>query len=140
LGHDAIAMEDYVATDRRPLQKCLADVAACDGYIGIFAWRYGFVPEADNSERRSITELELLQAPEGNRLLFLLDESAPWPRTKMDQGKDSNRIEDLRRRLCDNYTVSFFENAKHLEVLVTAAVSKLPTERYAKGEFRYTRT
>jgi Domain of unknown function (DUF4062) len=53
LGHDAIAMEDYVATDRRPLQKCLADVAACDGYIGIFAWRYGFVPEADNSERRS---------------------------------------------------------------------------------------
>jgi hypothetical protein len=48
LGHDAVAMEDYVTTDRRPLQKCVADVAACDGYIGIFAWRYGFVPEADN--------------------------------------------------------------------------------------------
>jgi hypothetical protein len=30
MGHDAIAMEDYVATDQRPLDKCLADVARCD--------------------------------------------------------------------------------------------------------------
>jgi hypothetical protein len=51
----------------------------------------------------------------------------------MDQGNDSSRIEDLRRRLCDNYTVSFFENAKHLETLVTAAVSKLQTHRRAKA-------
>ena len=26
LGHDAVAMEDYVATDQRPLGRCLADV------------------------------------------------------------------------------------------------------------------
>ncbi len=39
-----IAMEDYVATDQRPTEKCLADVAASDLYIGIFAWRYGYIP------------------------------------------------------------------------------------------------
>ena len=44
LGHDVIAMEDYVAADQRPLAKCLADVAACDLYVGIFAHRYGYVP------------------------------------------------------------------------------------------------
>jgi hypothetical protein len=37
------AMEMYVASDERPLDVCLADVAQCDLYIGIVAWRYGFV-------------------------------------------------------------------------------------------------
>ena len=30
MGHDVIAMENYVATDQRPVDKCLADVTACD--------------------------------------------------------------------------------------------------------------
>ena len=42
LQHDAIAMEDYGASDQRPMDKCLADVADADLYIGLFAWRYGF--------------------------------------------------------------------------------------------------
>ena len=50
LGHDVIAMEDYVATDQRPLDKCLQDVASCDLYVGIFAWRYGYIPAKDNPE------------------------------------------------------------------------------------------
>jgi len=28
--HHVIAMEDYVATDRRPVDKCPSDVEACD--------------------------------------------------------------------------------------------------------------
>ena len=40
LRHDVRAMEHYVATDQRPVDKCLADVAACDIYVGILAWRY----------------------------------------------------------------------------------------------------
>jgi hypothetical protein len=78
-----IAMEDYVATDERPLDKCLADVASCDIYIGIFAWRYGYVPPG---QERSITELEYRQAGQSSleRLTFLLDEDAPWPRSKKE--------------------------------------------------------
>ena len=37
LGHDVVAMEDYVASDQRPLERCLDDVAACDPYVGISA-------------------------------------------------------------------------------------------------------
>jgi Domain of unknown function (DUF4062) len=55
---DVICMEDYVARDQRPLDKCLADVSACDIYVGIFALRYGFVPTADNPDNRSNIELE----------------------------------------------------------------------------------
>ena len=35
LGHDVVAMEDYVASDQRPLDRCLDDVASSDVYIGI---------------------------------------------------------------------------------------------------------
>ena len=48
LRHDVVAMEDYVAADERPLDRCLEDVANCDVYIGLIGWRYGFVPAEDN--------------------------------------------------------------------------------------------
>jgi hypothetical protein len=38
LDHDVKAMEDDVAADARPLDKCLAEVARCDVYVGTFAW------------------------------------------------------------------------------------------------------
>jgi Domain of unknown function (DUF4062) len=57
-------MEDHVATDERPVEKCLRDVAGCDVYVGIFAYRYGYVPKEENPEGRSITELEYRKAGE----------------------------------------------------------------------------
>src|ERR1700730_8472836 len=67
MRHDVIAMEDYVATDQRPTEKCLADVAAADLYIGIFAWRYGYIPREINPDHKSITELEYRQAQQTGR-------------------------------------------------------------------------
>ena len=76
MRHDVISMEDYVAQDQRPLQKCLRDVISCDIYIGIFAWRYGYIPqdEKDNPDKLSITELEYRKACDVQipRLIFLL--------------------------------------------------------------------
>ena len=64
LGHEDVAMEYYVAEDARPLERCLSDVASSDVYIGIFAWRHGYVPDEDNPDGRSITELEYRKAQE----------------------------------------------------------------------------
>ena len=44
MRYDTVAMEYYVATDKRPVEKCMADVAKSDIYVGIFAWRYGYIP------------------------------------------------------------------------------------------------
>jgi hypothetical protein len=49
---DVISMEDYVAGDQRSLAQCLADVAIAHIYIGIIAWRYGYVPRHDNPDKR----------------------------------------------------------------------------------------
>ncbi|MDG4827873.1 HEAT repeat domain-containing protein [Solwaraspora sp. WMMD1047] len=117
-----MAMESYVAEDRRPLERCLADVRDCDVYIGIFAWRYGFVPPGFD---QSITELEYREALAGGKqcLIFLLSEDAPWPRNVVDRGADADRIEALRAELADRHMCSIFSDAADLAALVTAAVA-----------------
>jgi len=55
-----IAMEGYVVTDEGPAAKCPADVASCNLYVGLLAWRYGYAPSKDNPENRSVTEMDQL--------------------------------------------------------------------------------
>ena len=87
LGHEDVAMEHYVAEDKRPVDRCLTDVASCDAYIGLFAWRYGYIPSIDNPEGRSITEIEYRKAQDIGLpcLIFLLSDGAAWPKSKMDK-------------------------------------------------------
>ena len=131
LRHEALAMEDYVAEEQIPLDKCLADIRGCHAFIGIYAFRYGYVPEGCD---KSITHLEYEEAGSQRpipRLLFLLDENAPWPRSKMD--KDSEQIDNFRGQLLKQHLVSSFSNTAELSGLVSAAVSNLdlrdPTRR-----------
>jgi hypothetical protein len=39
MDRDVIAMEHHAATDVRPLDKVLVDVAESDAYFGLFVWR-----------------------------------------------------------------------------------------------------
>ena len=125
LGHEDMAMEYYVAEDRRPLDRCLEDVASCEAYIGIFAWRYGYVPETENPDRRSITELEYRHALSADKtcLIFLISDEAPWPRAKMEFTAMA-RIEAFRQELMSNerHIVSEFGNADELARKVNEAV------------------
>src|SRR3989442_12232949 len=46
LGHEVIAMEDLTAASATPLAKVLDMVDRSEAYVGLFAWRYGYVPDA----------------------------------------------------------------------------------------------
>ncbi len=132
MRYDVIAMEDYVATDERPLEKCLADVASCDVYVGLFAWRYGYVPL---DQKRSITELEYRQAGESGlaRLIFLLDEKASWSPQFIDamtgQGEGGQKIRALRRELIAAHQLQFFKSPEELAGQVAASVSAWAQKR-----------
>jgi hypothetical protein len=124
LKHQSIYMEDYVASDQHPVDKCLQDVKSCDAYVGIFAWRYGYIPEGTG---KSITHLEYEAAKQAGIpcLIFLLDDNASWPVKYVDTREERQRIDRLRRELKNEYIVSFFHNDLELCALVTAAVSNL---------------
>jgi hypothetical protein len=135
-NRDVHAMEDYVASDARPLARCLADVAACDIYVGIFAWRYGYVPPAhENPEALSITQLEYLAAGAAGkqRLIFLLDQEAPWSPVHMDASTGDNeqgkKVVALRRLLAGAHLASFFKSPDQLAGLVHAAVTNWEQSR-----------
>jgi hypothetical protein len=121
MGLDVIAMEDYVASDERPLDKCLDDVRNSDMYIGVFAWRYGYIPKGYD---KSITELEYREAVANNipTFLFFLTEDAPWPKSKMD--KDDKNITTFRNELLENKLASSFKESDELCTLISIVVSK----------------
>jgi hypothetical protein len=133
-GYDVDAMEKYAARDDRPKAACEADVSGCDIYVGIFAWRYGHVPEDDNPEKRSITELEYLAAgcAQKPRLIFLLSDDAPWPSVKRDaeQSEDAGkRIRDLRNRLKAGSWTAFFKTPDDLAKQVLISVFQLESTK-----------
>jgi hypothetical protein len=133
--HDVIAMEDYVATDQRPLNKCLDDVAACDVYVGLLAWRYGYIPVGDNPEKLSITQLEYRKAGEVTipRLMFLLHKDAAWPDDQKDALTGENcggtKIAEFRGEIEEAALVGYFKKPDDLAALVLAAVYQELTKR-----------
>lgn len=134
LRHDVIAMEDYVAADERPLDKCLRDVREADLYIGLFAWRYGFVPRAGNPNRKSVTELEYLEAKANRKpcLIFLSGDRAPWPPDAMDSTTGANeggkRIAALRKLLKDKGLIATFDTPESLATKVVTALYSWQSE------------
>jgi len=148
LGHEVVAMEDFVAGSELPLKQTLDKVERCELYVGLFAWRYGFVPKKgaepgdDQSDPKvpgatygstSITHYEYLHAKAKNidRLAFLLDERVPWPPHLIDgfstldpaAPKDATAIRALRTELQLGSVVSYFSNPNDLEARVSAAVT-----------------
>lgn len=127
LRHDVIAMEDYVATDERPLDKCLQDVREADIYVGLLAWRYGYIPKNANPSRLSITELEYREAREHGKpcFIFLLKDNAAWPFDQTDflnQNDTGTKIQSFRNELREEHLISFFESPDELALKVLAAV------------------
>jgi hypothetical protein len=131
LRHDVISMEDGVAAHQRPLEQCLADVRAADVYVGLFAWRYGYIPREGNPDQLAITELEYREAMSSGAkcLIFILDESTPWPPQFLDsqtgEGKHGKQIQRLRRELAEKHMVMFFTNPDDLASSVSAALVPL---------------
>jgi hypothetical protein len=128
--YDVLMMEEYVARDSVVEFACRGDVLSCDAYVGLFAWRYGYVPETDNPDMKSVTEMEY-SAAEGNipRLIFLLNEDARWPSGLKDP--DSARIANLRGRL-KKTCAAYFSNRDQLSVEVLAALRVLESTRFAQ--------
>ena len=126
IRYDVVRMEEYAARDQRTRAACEDDVAECDIYIGIFAWRYGHIPDDDNELRRSITELEYRKAfGEKACLVFLLSDETPWAPNLCDahtgQGDHGERIRHLREDL-KKYCAGYFSSPEDLATEVIAAV------------------
>lgn len=124
-------MEHRPAGDLAPKKQVIRDIATCNAYVGIFAWRYGFIPpECDIS----ITELEYREAYKRGipTFIFLLDEKVDWPESLREQGVNGERIQNLRRELQQLKWIRYFHNADNLATEVLAALISLTHEKIDK--------
>jgi hypothetical protein len=125
-------MEEYAARDHLVEFACQGDVANCDAYVGVFAWRYGYVPKGKgNPKRISVTELEYAAAARKKipALLFLLSEDAKWPNDAKD--KNLAPILKLRGRL-KSRCAAYFGDGKELALEVLAALRVLECTQFAE--------
>jgi hypothetical protein len=129
--YGVVMMEEYAARDQRVEFACQGDVAACDLYVGLFAWRHGHVPREDNPEGLSVTEMEYAAAGAKpmTRLTFLLRDEARWPAARRDG--DPRRISDLRSRLKQRCS-AYFSSADELAKEVLAALRVHESSQLAK--------
>ena len=124
----AVAMEDYPAFDERPVNKCLADVANSNIYVGILAKRYGYIPEGNNPEGLSITEMEYRKAGDAGltRLMFQLDPEESWRDKFNDKVTGKGDAEKKIGRFCaeisKRHGVRAFRNPDELASLVLEAI------------------
>jgi formylglycine-generating enzyme required for sulfatase activity len=139
--YDVECMEKYTAFDKRPLDRCLADVAATDVYVLLIAHRYGYRPPENNPQRRSITQLEYEQASRHNkpRLVFTVDRKQLWLPDWIDGGDDAADLAAFRAEVEASHGVGSFTTPDQLASLVQQALQALRPPSLDSGSPR-TRT
>ncbi|MBI4662047.1 MAG: DUF4062 domain-containing protein [Verrucomicrobia bacterium] len=123
-------------TSGAALDLTLELVANCDVYLGILAWRYGYVPAENNPEGFSITELEYRRAHQSGKvcLIFLADDHALWPPAMVDRGASGDKMTAFRQALKKSNDIGYFANAEDLKRKILEALSSLD-ETEASEEF-----
>ena len=127
-----VMMEHLTAGDVTAAAKSLAMVDDAGIYLGILAYRYGFVPESNNPEQISITEMEYNRAVELGipRLIFFMDKSHPLTAADMDEdttdpvevARRKVKLADLKKRAGNERVAGFFKSPTDLRALVIQAL------------------
>ena len=109
VGLIAVYMEDFPPDPRDSIAFCKAKVEESDLFLGIYAHRYGYVP--DGSEV-SIIEMEYDWAIEQNLPvhLFVIDPDHPWPTSKVDKGKNFERLDLFKERIGKRHICKKFQD------------------------------
>ncbi|HEU0078061.1 MAG TPA: DUF4062 domain-containing protein, partial [Longimicrobiaceae bacterium] len=128
LGMFPKMMEHLPALDADAIEASLDRlVDEADVYVGIFAHRYGYVPEERDI---SITEMEYERAVERKipRLIFLMHDDVPVLPKDFDRGEKAEKLEKLKERLKQERVVQLFESPKDLRGLVLHSLGEIQKE------------
>ena len=108
-------MEDLPAQNRGAIETSLTMVEEAEVYVGIFAYRYGYVA---NGYEKSVTHLELDKAIELGIpcLIFLIDEEARVRRQDVETGEGEEKLENLKTFLqtSDQFIVNSYTDLQDL--------------------------
>src|SRR6266496_3699377 len=110
-------MEHLPANDDDAIKASLRLVDEADLYLGIFAYRYGHIPQG---HKISITEMEYNRADDRGIpcKIFIMHEDHPIKAADKETGVGAIKIEALKERLLKSRVVNFFRSPEELATLV----------------------
>jgi hypothetical protein len=132
-GMTPIIMETLTVSPRNAITESLRLVDEAEVYIGIFAMRYGYIPDDPrNPDRLSITEMEYRHAVKTGKLIliFLMSDDHPLPEKLKDleafqepteEGK--KKLAALKAELGKKHTVGFFTSPEDLRGHILQALN-----------------
>lgn len=122
-GLSPIGMEHFSAQPQEPLEACLREVRESDLFVGVYGWRYGFIPSESGI---SITEMEFNEAQRLQKpcFCFFVDPGFPWPEELRDQGGPAERLDEFKRRVDGLLVRSAFTTPNDLAVRVLASIQR----------------
>jgi hypothetical protein len=97
-------------------------VDEADIYLGVFAHRYGYVPDGHGI---SITEMEYNRADERDipRLIFIMDKAHPLTIDQVETGDPTAKLKEFKEHLKTERVVGFFESPVDLRAQVIQSLS-----------------
>jgi hypothetical protein len=113
MGMFPIMMEHLPASDADTIEASLKIVDDAEIYLGIFAWRYGYIPAGYDI---SITEMEYNRAVERGipRLIFVMHDDHPVKGSDVEKGGGAVKLEAFKERLLTEQVVNFFQSPEDL--------------------------
>ncbi|MBM3128189.1 MAG: DUF4062 domain-containing protein [Chloroflexi bacterium] len=127
LGQQVGRMEIFGSQPLEPTQVALAEIATCDLFVGIYAYRYGCIPAGSLS---SITEQEFDYAKKLNKPLFcfLVDEEHPWPPKMIEDEPGKTKLHSFKAKISSGLVRDTFTTPEDLAFKVAASVGRYLTE------------
>ena len=135
-------MQHLPAQDRDGFKVSMEMVDKADIYIGIYAWRYGWVPDFDNPKQVSITELEFDRAV-GRKaagklkelLIFIMDESVKVSPADIEMSDIAQqKLKAFKERASKKRVVGFFKSTEDLQRQISEALAAFNLRNLAKPD------
>lgn len=96
MRQEHVAMEFFGSRGDEAVPASLTEIERCTILVGIYAWRYGWVPPGSAT---SITEQEFTFARKRGKtcLCYVASEEHPWPPGLIDHGRDGEALERFKK-------------------------------------------
>src|SRR5258706_8316701 len=130
LGMHPVMMEYFPAMDANAVEACRKSVLSCDLLVGIYAHRYGYIPQGQS---KSITEMEYDWATEQKlpRTVFVVNPDYQWSAEFTD--KDETPLNNFKKRVGTERVWNTFTTPESLGAKVTQSLTQ-SAEQLARRE------
>lgn len=129
-----IAMEHFMAKPDEPKVVCADKITECDVFVGIYAHRYGFIPDGDKT---AITQQEYVLAKQLKKdcLCFIVAENFPW-NPELCEYKKYNKLQSFIKTIKKENTFVAFTTATDFDAKLASSLHLLlaSKEQIAKSQ------